>query len=136
MDARQLLATACTILLAVEAVVLTFQRSRQGAAWRSRAVVLLGLAALASAFLMIWLIWQMVYYVSGIAPQAICVGRYDPQRVVPDFGAVANAYALAGITLGAIVAIFGLGTLFAFVSLLTSVRDQVQPSQVTRTAMS
>jgi hypothetical protein len=136
LDAGQLLAIACTILLVMEAVALAFQRSRQGSVWRSRAVVPLAFAAFFSALLTIWLIGQQVYYISAIAPQAICTGRYDPQRIVPAFDAAVNAYALAGATLGAIMALFGLGTLFAFVSLLTYRGAQIQPSQATRSAMS
>jgi uncharacterized membrane protein YfcA len=137
-DARQLLAIACTILLAAEAVALAFQHSRQGNTWWSPAVVLLALATLFSGLLTIWLIGQEVYYMSVIAPQAICAGRYDPQRIVPAFGAVVNAYVLAGATLGAIVALFGLGTLFTFVSLLIyrGTQPKMQQSQTERPAIS
>jgi hypothetical protein len=61
LDAGQLLAIACTILLVMEAVALAFQRSRQGSVWRSRAVVPLALAAFFSALLTIWLIGQQDY---------------------------------------------------------------------------
>ncbi|HEY7022572.1 MAG TPA: hypothetical protein VH349_15755 [Ktedonobacterales bacterium] len=136
LDTGQLLAIACAILLVVEAGALAFQRSRQGSAWRSPVVALLALAALFSVLLTIWLIGQQIYYISAIAPQAICTERYDPQRIVPGFDAAVNAYALAGATLGAILALFGLGTLFAFVSLLTYRGAQIQPAQATRPAMS
>ncbi|HEY7092211.1 MAG TPA: hypothetical protein VH393_03475 [Ktedonobacterales bacterium] len=135
-DTGQLLAIACTVLLIGETLALAVQRSRQVSAWRSRAVVLLALAAFFSALLTIWLIGQQAYYISAIAPQAICTGRYDPQRIVPAFDAAVNAYALAGATLGAILALFGLGTLFAFVSLLTYRGAQAQPSEATRPAVS
>lgn len=132
LDAREQLAIAFTILLALEVAVLAWQRSRHRATitprtlWSSSLAVL-ALAFLACLVLTVWLIAQRALFLTDFATATLCGGHYDPQFVVPAFGPLVNASALESATFGAILAVFGLGTLFALLSFLRESRRLSAP---------